>query len=964
MATNARSKSARTRKPTAEERMSRTVLGLFMLGLGGLLFACQLMNSRAPFIVYSREVLQGLSGALCLLTPALFCLIGGMLVFSGKRTVDHKRVWCVVVLYFLVLTLIHLFSIEQVRMQMNAQTGDPNSYLRFLQYSWQTSSVTGSGGGVLGALLAAPLYTFLDMWGAILLLAVLIITDLVILTGVSFDGTGGVMGDWWAERKEIMAENREQRAAERAERAEQKRLALLEEEALLYDEPPPRPKSKRSTIREVEPEPAPAPRGRGKRVPVLDPDDLGDGEDYDLPGHDYAPEEPPARKQRRKPQDDWEEQQQKQQLRQQGQFLRASTPGSLYVEDIVSGKARPEPIRAQAAQAAQARRAAPPTGGLYIEDVTPFAQDDWAPPSDSLRKKRVPIDAMPLRDEPQDGPQDELPVASYDWDDEGPDEAPIQPAHKPRRVATHRDSAPQTPATPYQPAASVEPPPRERRLDETPLQFSSAKAEPEPEIEPYRYPPMNLLKAPERRAAVDTRASDAANARKLIETLASFGIQATMENITHGPAITRYELKPAPGVKVSRIVGLVDDIALNMASAGVRIEAPIPGKPAVGVEIPNESIATVTLREVLDSDDMDKQTSPLSCALGKDIAGRRIIADLAKMPHVLIAGATGSGKSVCINTLISSMIFRSSPEQVRMILVDPKVVELSVYNGIPHLLLPVVTDPKKAAGALSWAVSEMEQRYKKFAERGVRDIRGFNANLQPDEEMMPQIVVIIDELADLMMVAPGEVEESICRLAQLARAAGIHLVIATQRPSVNVITGVIKANIPSRIAFAVSSQVDSRTILDGAGAEKLLGKGDMLYAPSGTNKPTRVQGCFVSDDEVSKVVEYVKKRHSTEYSEDVIEYIESVDANQTPGGGASDAEEVFDEYLADAVEMAVESGQASISMLQRRLRVGYARAGRLIDEMARRGIVAQAEGAKPRQVLITREEYKRMFEME
>ncbi len=946
MATKGRTSSARTRKPNAEERMARTVLGIFMLGLGGLLFACQLMNSRAPFILYSREVLQGLSGALCLLTPALFCLIGGMLVFSGKRAVSKKRLWCVIVLYFLVLTMIHLFSIESIRMQMNLQSGsDPNSYLRFLQASWQTSSITGSGGGVLGALLAAPLWTFLEMWGAMLLLGVLIIADLVILTGVAFDDVGGWMGDFWADRKEAMAESRELRAAERAER---KRMADLEEEQLLYDEPPPRQKAKRSTIREVEPEPVP--RGKGKRAPVTDPD-YEDDEDYDAPEEIIEPE-PPTRKRKRTPQDDWEEQQQKQQQRQQGQYLRASTPGSLYVEDIVSPKARPEPIRGQATQT---RRNAPAAGGLYIEDVVPFDEGEAMPLGDSLRKKRVPIDVVA---EPERG-FDEPPVESYNWDDETIDEAPIEPLHKPRRVAAHREAAPQ-PA----PVSPVMEAPRERRLDETPLQFSPKKAEPEPELEPYRYPPMNLLKAPERRAAVDTRATDAANARKLIETLASFGIQATMENITHGPAITRYELKPAPGVKVSRIVGLVDDIALNMASAGVRIEAPIPGKPAVGVEIPNESISTVTLREVLDSDDMDKQTSPLSCALGKDIAGRRIIADLAKMPHVLIAGATGSGKSVCINTLISSMIFRSSPEQVRMILVDPKVVELSVYNGIPHLLLPVVTDPKKAAGALSWAVSEMEQRYKKFAERGVRDIRGFNANLQPEEEMMPQIVVIIDELADLMMVAPGEVEESICRLAQLARAAGIHLVIATQRPSVNVITGVIKANIPSRIAFAVSSQVDSRTILDGAGAEKLLGKGDMLYAPSGTNKPTRVQGCFVSDDEVSKVVEYVKKRHSTEYSEDVIEYIESVDANQTPGGGTSDTEDVFDEYLADAVEMAVESGQASISMLQRRLRVGYARAGRVIDEMARRGIVAQAEGAKPRQVLITREEYKRMFEME
>ena len=413
-------------------------------------------------------------------------------------------------------------------------------------------------------------------------------------------------------------------------------------------------------------------------------------------------------------------------------------------------------------------------------------------------------------------------------------------------------------------------------------------------------------------------------------------------------------------MKVSRILGLVDDIALNMASAGVRIEAPIPGKPAVGIEIPNESISTVALRDVLESDEARRHPSPLACALGKDIAGRNIIADLAKMPHVLIAGATGSGKSVCINTIINSIIYRATPEQVRLILIDPKVVELSVYNGIPHLLVPVVTDPKKASGALSWAVMEMDQRYKRFAGQGVRDIRGYNASLTPEEERMPQIVVIIDELADLMMVAPGEVEESICRLAQLARAAGIHLVIATQRPSVNVITGVIKANIPSRIAFAVSSQVDSRTILDSAGAEKLLGKGDMLFAPQGTNKPLRVQGCFVSDEEVSRVVGYVKQRFAAEYNEDVIEHLNNTE--DAPQGEPKETEETVDELLEQAIELAVEAGQASISMLQRRLRVGYARAGRLIDEMARRGIVAQAEGAKPRAVLMTREEFRKLQE--
>ena len=507
---------------------------------------------------------------------------------------------------------------------------------------------------------------------------------------------------------------------------------------------------------------------------------------------------------------------------------------------------------------------------------------------------------------------------------------------------------------------------RGNRIDGTPIVMPAKDVHEAPQTakEEYVFPPIDLLNQGNTTQDPNQRAKDEAGARKLLGTLESFGVQAKLLDVTHGPAITRYELAPAPGVKVSRIVGLVDDIALNMASDGVRIEAPIPGKPAVGIEIPNQKIETVSLRDVLESPEMMREKSPTAVALGKGISGAPVIADMAKMPHVLIAGATGSGKSVCINTIINSIIFRAKPEEVRLILIDPKVVELSVYNGIPHLLVPVVTDPKKASAALSWAVVEMEHRYKRFETMGVRDIRGYNNAIGPNEEPMSKIIVIIDELADLMMVAPGEVEESICRLAQLARAAGIHLVIATQRPSVNVITGVIKANIPSRIAFAVSSQIDSRTILDSGGAEKLLGKGDMLYAPQGAGKPTRVQGCFVSDDEVQRIVEFVRGRHSADYNEDVIEQMNTAaDEDSGASSDAPSAGEPVDEMLAKAIELAVDAGQVSISMLQRRLRVGYARAGRLVDEMTLRGITAEAEGpTKPRTVLISREEWRRMQE--
>jgi S-DNA-T family DNA segregation ATPase FtsK/SpoIIIE len=430
--------------------------------------------------------------------------------------------------------------------------------------------------------------------------------------------------------------------------------------------------------------------------------------------------------------------------------------------------------------------------------------------------------------------------------------------------------------------------------------------------------------------------------------------------VSKGPAITRYELQPARGVKVSRITGLADDIALNMAAVGVRIEAPIPGKAAIGIEIANSSIDTVTLREVLESKNFVEHPSKLAFSLGKDISGEAIVADLARMPHLLIAGATGSGKSVCINSLIASILYKATPEEVRLILIDPKVVELSVYNGIPHLLIPVVTDPKKAAGALGWAVAEMTERYKLFAKTSTRDLKGYNSHtLQRGGEPLPQIVVVIDELADLMMVASGDVEDRICRLAQLARAAGIHLVIATQRPSVNVITGVIKANIPARIAFAVASQVDSRTILDVAGADKLLGRGDMLFAP-GNGKSRRVQGAFITDEEVTTLVEYIKARSRPDYDPDFIEAIEKEDGGGAKGMGDDDGDD-GDDLLAQAVELAIDSGQISASMLQRRFRVGYARAGRLLDEMEKRKLISGFEGSKPRQVLIGREEYDRIF---
>lgn len=484
----------------------------------------------------------------------------------------------------------------------------------------------------------------------------------------------------------------------------------------------------------------------------------------------------------------------------------------------------------------------------------------------------------------------------------------------------------------------------------------------EEENEEYEFPPIEMLSEGSKVGLRGGKKAVADTASKLQKTLYSFGVSAKVENVSVGPAITRYELKPAEGVRVSKIANLADDIALNLAAETIRIEAPIPGKHAVGIEVPNAENEVVHLRDIIDTVEFENHKSKLAFALGKDVAGKEIVADIAKMPHVMIAGATGSGKSVCINTLITSIIYKAKPSEVKLVMVDPKVVELSVYNGIPHLLIPVVTDPRKAAGALAWAVQEMENRYATFAAKGVRDLKGYNEAVDKADGIgkLPHIVIIIDELADLMMVAKKDVEDAICRLAQKARAAGMHLVIATQRPSVDVITGLIKANIPSRIAFAVSSQVDSRTILDMVGAEKLLGKGDMLFYPAGAPKPTRIQGAFISDGEVEKIVNFLKANGEATYNEDIIESIEN--ANKTDKEIEQDAQEDddTDPFLMDAIDVVVETGQASTSFIQRRFKVGYARAGRIIDQMEERGIISGYQGSKPREVLMTKDRWNEL----
>ena len=566
-------------------------------------------------------------------------------------------------------------------------------------------------------------------------------------------------------------------------------------------------------------------------------------------------------------------------------------------------------------------------------------------PKTSLDEKQRKVVSAYYGETPESEPEKPaVPEPEEKTDDIKPEIETALKAAKNEAEAEKRDIPPEKAAEPTKPA-----------------EFSVPEKDAEPKTEGYSYPPLSLLN---KSKATDTAALSAEldhTAEHLVETLKSFGVETRIVDISRGPTVTRYELQPCAGVKISKITNLADDIALNLATAGVRIEAPIPNKAAVGIEVPNKASAVVGVRGILESPAFINAKSKLTVALGRDIGGNVVVTDIAKMPHGLIAGATGSGKSVCINSIIISLLYKATPDEVKLLMIDPKVVELGIYNGIPHLLVPVVTDPRKAAGALGWSVTEMERRYKMFADRGVRDLAGYNKFVEnlgdPEVQKMPHLVILIDELADLMMTAPNEVEDSINRIAAKARAAGMHLIIATQRPSVDVVTGVIKANIPTRIAFAVSSQIDSRTILDSAGAEKLLGRGDMLFSPVGSTKPNRIQGCFVSDEEVEAVVDYIKSDHTVDYDDDVMVEIErqaAIEKKQKTGLPEDGPE--GDPMLDEAIRVVVENGMASTSLLQRKLKLGYARAARIVDEMEQRGVVGPYEGSKPRKVLISKEQ--------
>lgn len=578
------------------------------------------------------------------------------------------------------------------------------------------------------------------------------------------------------------------------------------------------------------------------------------------------------------------------------------------------------------------------------DDSSVEAIDDIGkePAQPEKKKKRSSID-IPIPDEPLTKPDETV-------------------APEPKKTEVRLDDIISKAAAPAVTVAEAEHAVTPHKsADEKPAEEKASGAEAEGG---YVFPPMSLLKKSVGGMSEDVSNELRENADKLISTLKSFGVSATMSNVCRGPSVTRYELQPNAGVRISKIAGLADDLALSLAAESIRIEAPIPGKAAVGIEVPNKKRSSVMMRDLIETKEFAESHSRLTMALGKGVSGEPVVTDLARMPHMLIAGATGSGKSVCINSIIMSILYKASPDEVKFIMIDPKAVELVVYNGIPHLAIPVVTDPKRAAGALDWAVREMMRRYKLFSDAGTRDISSYNilARDSGEGEVLPQYVIVIDELASLMMTSPKEVEDSICKLAQLARAAGMHIVVATQRPSVDVITGLIKANIPTRIALAVTSQTDSRTIIDHGGAEKLLGRGDMLFAPIDASKEQRVQGCFLSDDEVHSVVKFIKEKASANYDDDITKAIDDYSAGHKEkgavGGGSEDGE--ADEMLEAAIETAVEAQTVSTSLLQRRLKLGYARAARLVDEMEARGIVGPYEGSKPRQVLLSREQWMEM----
>ena len=999
-------RGGRTPAYSADSMVVRLVVGLILIALGLLIFLSLAMSLPGEVFTAVKQASRGLGGAMAFLLPVFPLWGGGLMLISVQKKVP-LRPFILTCVFFMLLTasavLVSYTGSPAVPLmeyfkQLNAtRATDPNAYDQFLARAYEWGANKGVSGGLLGMLLAWPVYQFLGaVPGAIttILLAIIMVMAIFRLTPSRIMALISKGNAARQQRDEVR--QREAYEQELRWQQEQARIAQMQQQQQWQQQALPQP----------QPQPYPAyPQEYAYAQPM--------GPSGHAPSSQPQPYAPPV---------GWQEQEQEQKPRRRGIFGGLLTQNEASAPKRRSIFSRPEPEEID--EPVEPRRQ-----GIFDRPEEPAPRKQRQPArrptvfERPVEEPPVPETYPELETYPEEPVQPawEEPVApAPTWRDEE-EEPEYEPAPRPvvRKApeptqATGRQKAerPQQPARqpvqqPVKPQGPQKPldswadtPPWEdgpvpempeevvtpvlqnakpkgaweadlklpaRRDVPAARESAPAKAHEQMEMDlpapPYVYPSLNLLKPPEPQVGVSPE-EDAIRSQRLEATLESFRVPAKVRHITHGPAISRFELELAAGIKVNKVTDLNRNIAMNMEVKSVRIEAPIPGKSLVGVEVPNAKTATVTLREVLESDVMRRSDKPLVVALGKDIAGTPIVCDLARMPHLLIAGATGAGKSVCINTIINSLLFRRTPEEVRLILIDPKVVELQCYNGIPHLLIPVVSDPHKASGALAWAVGEMMDRYKKFEHKGVRAIDGYNAALEEGETAMPRIVIIIDELADLMMTCKKDVEDRICRIAQLARAAGIHLVVATQRPSVDVITGIIKANIPSRIAFKVSSAIDSRTILDKIGAEQLLGYGDMLYQPTGEFTPIRVQGCFLTDGEVNRITDFIRQNCPADYDPGVLEQLDRLEREAegftNPEPESPDLTDSDGSLLAQCIEMAVNDGQVSTSLIQRRLKLGYARAGRLVDEMEKRGIISQKDGAKPRMCLISRDEYEAM----
>ena len=932
-----RKTSGRSRKRNKKQSTVQEAIGFALIVLGVFSFAAVVIGGAGWLGKGLADVFFGLFGLGAYLVPVLMAGIGWIVLTAGKFRLQGGKLALTGITVLMLFVVNHMFFDAKIQQQL-FETKETIGYWDYVIGSYAFGQAEHVSSGALGGLLTFPLRALLGSVGCWILTIALIVGCIFVLGKLSMRqaaqkvntaavNTGRRVAESARDAHERSQEMRAQRQQRREEQAQTRmdldaagNMPVRDERKPLRNEHvtgPAHPERDETQFN---------PLTHGEREDEL-PEE---GEIYESPRRTLPRFEIVRRPAAEEEPED-------------GIEIDHNDPNAGFdADEVIQAPVRP-------VQPQEEKEYVPLE---IVPEIKPVAVEAVEPQHRTEPERNVqPVKFQPIERQHASNP------SISDFDDEPEAEEP--PQMNPVQTAGAKEKPASDKPGELSPASEVE---YQYGEDSTPV------IDPEV-IPPYRFPPLTLLeqaKAPDPVRDHAQEEEQQRNVELLEETLSSFGIEAKVINVARGPAITRYELQPARGVKVSRITGLADDIALNMAAAGgVRIEAPVPGKSAVGIEIANSAIATVTLREVLESKEFREHSSKLAVALGKDIAGTPVVADLARMPHLLIAGATGSGKSVCINSIIASILYKATPEEVKLILIDPKVVELSVYNGIPHLLIPVVSDPKKAAGALGWAVQEMTDRYKKFEAYSVRDLKGYNkAAVKKGEEPMPQIVVIIDELADLMMVAQNDVETKICRLTQLARAAGIHLVIATQRPSVDVITGLIKANVPSRIAFAVASQVDSRTILGIGGAEKLLGRGDMLFDPSGASKAIRVQGAFISDDEVTDLVSFVKDGGSAKYDEGVIEALERVDAAEKKQKDEDKPDEDSDPLLMDCIELAVDAGQISASMIQRKYRVGYARAGRILDQMEQRGCISGFEGSKPRQTLITREQFYEMAGVE